>query len=218
MRIFLTSLLWFLAFLLNAQEPVFKGSLEDFMGQRIVYPPYAKFHCIQGTVVVTFRLSENGMVREAKVASGGMADLDEEALRVVRMTSGHWQMEKAHDPLANLRLPVNFRITGHGCEQKGVADRAMAIQQYENRLQMEQAIMHYYKNRKEQDQDPGYERRISQLKQELNITEQSLEERVEDGLRKYRQGDVEGACRDFWYVKHMGSVKADAHLKKYCHP
>ena len=50
----------------------------------------------------------------------------------------------------------------------------------------------------------------------MQIDEEYLDEKVERGQKKIKQGDLLGACEDFNFVKQMGSDKANEFIIKYC--
>ncbi|MNI76004.1 hypothetical protein D3C73_1322000 [compost metagenome] len=54
------------------------------------------------------------------------------------------------------------------------------------------------------------------IKSQLGIDDEYLDDRIKMGLKKIKQGDKQGACEDFLFVKYMGSKKADDYLVKYC--
>ena len=43
-----------------AQQPEFKGGLERFVASNTIYPSYALYNCIQGSVRVSFKINDAG--------------------------------------------------------------------------------------------------------------------------------------------------------------
>ncbi|MEP6796160.1 MAG: energy transducer TonB [Saprospiraceae bacterium] len=54
--------------------------------QRILYPPFAREHGIQGTVLITVTVNEFGQLEDAVIHSHVGGGCDEEALRVVKLS------------------------------------------------------------------------------------------------------------------------------------
>jgi len=105
-------MLMVVAFAGYAQQPAFKGgqqALDNFLSQKIVYPEYSKQNCISGTIKVSFVVDGNGKVINPRVIQGLGIDLDDEALRVVKLTSGRWVIPTNYQPL-NIVLPDLKRI------------------------------------------------------------------------------------------------------------
>ena len=93
--------------------PEFKGGekkLNSFITNSIIYPEYAKQNCLQGTVYISFQLTRSGRIYNSEVKKGFGVDLDKEALRVVRLTSGRWIVPSAFDTTQAMVLPINFAL------------------------------------------------------------------------------------------------------------
>jgi TonB family protein len=84
----------------------------DFMQQHRKYPQLAKEHGIEGTVYLSFIIAPNGVVCNITIPRGVSPVLDEEAKRLIRLTSGHWQPAKVKNKAvySNYTVPVNFRL------------------------------------------------------------------------------------------------------------
>jgi hypothetical protein len=75
----------------KAQEPQLEGGLSSFLKDNMVYPPYSLQNCIQGTIDVGFKLNAKGEVYYAAIVKGVGTDLDDEALRLIKLSSGKWE-------------------------------------------------------------------------------------------------------------------------------
>lgn len=206
----------FSAFLSVAQEPQLKGGIADFIKQHTIYPAYAMHNCIQGTIHIGFKLNQKGEVYYSTVTKGLGIDLDEEALRLIRMTTGKWEVPITHDTLATLIVPVNFTLRNSDCNLKTSQEITLAIAAYKNETELSNVVQNFYRNKENGVFKPEDEPKILRIKAELEIDEAYLMERIETGLKKYKQGDKQGACEDFNFVKYMGSDKANNWLAKYC--
>lgn len=98
------------------QNPIFKGgeaALIKFISDNIRYPEYAKSKGIEATVVVQYVVDKQGEVTNLLVITperGG--GLDEEAIRVVRLTSGKWIPAIYNkQPVRTIaRIPIKFAL------------------------------------------------------------------------------------------------------------
>lgn len=199
-----------------AQQPEIKDGLPNFIKQNTIYPPYSKHNCIQGLVNVGFKLNAKGEVYYSTVTSGVGTDLDKEALRLVRMSSRKWSVPDTHDTTSLLIVPVNFTLTGYDCERKSKTDIALAIKAYKDDEELTNVVSNYYRNKERGTSEPADEIKVTRIKSQLGIDDEYLDERINAGIRKIEQGDRQGACEDFNFVKYMGSDKAKALIDKYC--
>ncbi len=213
----LISFLLLISATVHAQRPVLKGGLEDFVKNNTIYPPYSLHNCIQGIVTVAFKVNENGEVYYSGITNGVGADLDDEALRLIKMTSKKWTVPDDHDTTTMLVVPVNFSLSGYDCNRKTKAEITMAINAYKNEEELFNVVQNYYRNIEngtvKNNDDEG---RILTLKAELGVDDEYLDAKISSGLKKYNQGDKQGACKEFIFIKYMGSKKADDYIAKYC--
>lgn len=191
-----------------------KGNFADFLREHTIYPAFSKANCIQGTVSISFKLDQQGKIYSSKVTKGILTDLDEEALRLVRLSSGKWKVPSGYDTTTAVIIPVNFRLEGYQCEGKSKSDMATAIRAYQSEEALINSVINFYKNIDQAK--PGQEVQFIAIKKQLGIDDDYLNSRIETGLKKIKQGDRQGACEDFFFVKNMGSNMADAYLAKYC--
>lgn len=213
-RILLLCLLLF-GFSVQSQ-PIIKGGLERFVMENKVYPPYSLQNCIQGVVNIEFKLNHKGEVFYSAVRSGIGTDLDDEALRLIRMSTGKWEVPKTHDTAVVIIAPMVFELSGYGCEGKTRAEIQQAIAGYKASVGLQEVILNFYKNRDTKGYKAEDEARFARLKEELGYNEKYFQERIEDGKRKLKQKDSKAACEDFMFVKNMGSSLADALIAQYC--
>lgn len=191
-----------------------KSGFTNFLRDNTIYPQFSKDNCIQGTVNVSFKLDEKGKVYFSRVSKGILTELDEEALRLVRLSSGKWQVPAGYDTTVSIIAPVKFQLSGYNCEGKSNADIQEAIRNYQAEEGLTNSVINFYKNIDQAK--PGQEIQIMAIKRQLGIDDEYLNDRINMGLKKIKQGDKQGACEDFLFVKHMGSKLADDYLAKYC--
>lgn len=197
-------------------QPQLKGGLDAFVKANKVYPPYSLQNCIEGVVNVGFKLNKNGEVYYSVVRKEMGTDLDDEALRLIRLSSGKWTVPAGHDSTLVLIAPMVFNLSGYGCELKSKEDIQRAIANYKSSEGMTNAVLNFYKNKDSVKYKPEEEARILRLKAELGYDDSYLKERINDGKRKLKQKDLQGACEDFLFVKNMGSSLADELIAQYC--
>ncbi len=201
---------------LKAQEPELEGGLSAFLKNNTIYPPYSLQNCIQGTIEVGFKLNSKGEVYYAAVTKGIGTDLDDEALRLVKLSSRKWNVPLNHDTSTLVLIPMGFTLKGYGCESKDKNTIAMAIKAYKAEDELTNVVLNFYRNKEKGIHNAEDESKILALKAELEINDEYLENKLNAGLKKIKQGDKQGACIDFNFVKYMGSDKANALLAKYC--
>ncbi|WP_442589491.1 energy transducer TonB [Pedobacter sp. AW31-3R] len=197
-------------------QPALKGGLEAFIKTNIIYPAYSWQNCVQATINVSFKLNRAGEVYFSAVSKGPGIDLDKEALRLVRLSSGKWNMPAGYDTTYVLIVPVNFRITGGNCTGIREGEMQKAIAAYKANEGLTDAIINFYRNKSAGKYNEADETRIIALKKELGYDEEWMEAKIQEGQKKLRQKDYQGACEDFLMVKYMGSSLADQLLERYC--
>jgi TonB family protein len=212
----IVAFLLLLAISASAQQPQLKGGLSAFIAQNIIYPPYALHNCIQGTVNVGFKLNAKGEVYDVKVDKGFGIDLDDEALRLIKMTNKKWIVPNTYDTTSVLVIPVSFVLKGYDCELKSSNEIALAVKAYKDEQALIEVVANFYKQKEKGNYSQQDEAKILRIKTDLGITDDYLEDVINTGLKKIKQGDRQGACQDFNFVKNMGSDKANQFLAKYC--
>lgn len=200
-------------------DPTFKGgqkSLFLFIYNNLIYPEYSLENCLQGTVQVSFKLNKQGRIWQSEVTKGFGTDLDAEALRVVRLTSGKWIVPAGHDSLTSMVLPVNFTLKDFKCEERSKDDINAAINAYQARMGISKVIFNYYDKKAEGQADPADEFRIQALKAQLGYDDKFIERLLKQGQRKLKQEDRQGACEDFHIIRRLGSDKSAQLIDQYC--
>ncbi len=95
--------------------PEFAGgqtALRKFLAEHVIVPPFALNNLLAGSVDVEFILTPDGQMDSLRVSNGVCCGLDEEALRVARLTAGKWTAGQIRGTAVRTRvdLPVTFRV------------------------------------------------------------------------------------------------------------
>jgi TonB family protein len=94
--------------------PEFPGGLEafgKFLASNIKYPTSAREQKIQGRVILTFIVERDGTLSNERVVRGITGDLDNEALRVMKL-SPQWKpgMQNNRPVRVQYSVPINFAL------------------------------------------------------------------------------------------------------------
>lgn len=197
-------------------QPILRGGMDNFVAANIVYPAYAYQNCIQANIKVSFKLNHAGQVYYSKVTEGPGIDLDDEALRLIRLSSGKWKVPAGYDTSAVVIVPVNFHLESEDCNRMTATERAQVIAAYKANTGLTEAVTNFYRHKNEGKFSPAEEKRVLALKEELGYDEAFLQNKIRDGQKKLKQKDFQGACEDFLFVRDLGSSSADALIERYC--
>jgi len=87
-------------------------SLISFISQHIIYPEEAKKKKISGTVFVEFEVNTDGTIGKINIVRSVNTLLDNEALRVIKLTSGKWKpgLQGAKPVKTRMIIPVKFEL------------------------------------------------------------------------------------------------------------
>ena len=88
------------------------AALMQFLANEIHYPEEAVKKGIEGRVIVRFIVEPDGTVGNAEIVNPGSPILEEEALRVVKQTSGKWSpgMNNGKIVRSYFNLPIMFKL------------------------------------------------------------------------------------------------------------
>lgn len=208
-----------LLFLSVFAQPTYKGgqkNLNSLIINNMIYPEYAKQNCLQGTIEVSFKVDKKGRVVESHVDKGPGIDLDKEALRIVRLTSGRWIVPEDYDTTVALVMPINFSLKEYNCERISKDDLKASIAAYKAREDLTNAVMNFYDKKATGQYDSSDELQIEELKEQLGYNEKFINRTLRQAQQKIRQGDRQGACEDLNFVRRIGSNRADKLLAENC--
>jgi len=115
------------------QMPEFKGginALKNFFADNLTYPADAKANGVEGMVVISFVIDETGAVNDPTVLKKLGRGTDEEALRIVKLTSGKWTPGSHNGKIVPVKytVPIKFSLTES--ERAATADKANQMPQF----------------------------------------------------------------------------------------
>lgn len=87
--------------------------LKEFLIENITYPEGARDMGYQGVVKIGFVVDLNGNVKDVRVTNtSGNIELDKEAMRVIKKTSGRWKPGRINGKAVNtqMTLPITFQL------------------------------------------------------------------------------------------------------------
>jgi TonB family protein len=114
-----------------ASLPEFPGGLEafgKFLSTNIKYPASAREQKIQGRVIITFIVERDGSLSNERVVKGITGDLDNEALRVMKL-SPQWKpgMQGNRPVRVQYSVPINFALAPDADTVKTTAPATFTI-------------------------------------------------------------------------------------------
>ena len=205
--------------LFSQYQPSFKGGnseLDNFIQNKMIYPNYAKNNCLEGVVNVSFNVNKAGEVSNAKVVKGTGVDLDQEAIRIIKLTSGKWEVPLGFNLNDKLIIPIKFSLKNYGCGDISKDQISQAIANYQAKLALENAVINYYKNKEKGLVNEQNEAEILQIKAELGFDDSFINAKLREAKQKLKQGDQIGACETLYFVKYIGSNAADKMIAETC--
>lgn len=125
-RVYMITFLFLLAHIVNGQNidsteiymitfveeaPLFKGDLKKFIQNELVYPLSAKKDNLEGTIVISFKIDTLGLTTNHKVVKGIREDLNNEALRVVKLIKFERPALQKGIPIeVEYNIPIKFDL------------------------------------------------------------------------------------------------------------
>jgi protein TonB len=96
-----------------AEKQSFKGGdVMKFFSKELKYPSLAQNNGVSGRVIVEFIIEKDGSVSNVKAVRGIGSGCDEEAERVIKLTSGMWNPGKNNGHPVRLKMmqPIFFKL------------------------------------------------------------------------------------------------------------
>jgi hypothetical protein len=100
--------------MIGETQPEFEGgmlALYKFIAENLRYPDQ---NCVEGTIYVGFIVDTNGNLKNLEVKRGfkSLPQYNEEAIRVIKLTSGKWRagLNKGKPVETRYTLPIKFKL------------------------------------------------------------------------------------------------------------
>ncbi|MBE0642230.1 MAG: energy transducer TonB, partial [Bacteroidales bacterium] len=87
------------------------AGLKTFLRTNYRYPDALKVTGISGSIVIEFLVDGLGRISDLRIVGGLHPDLDNEALRVVRLTSGKWKPALKYGKPVSQRHTLTLEVT-----------------------------------------------------------------------------------------------------------
>ena len=103
-------------------SPEFPGgeaALDKFIKENLCFPSTLAENCVQGRVILSFTIEEDGSITDIKCMRSPHDDLTKEAIRVVKLMP-KWLPGKQNGKAVRVKyvLPVIFRLTSQTTDRK----------------------------------------------------------------------------------------------------
>jgi len=176
---------------------LFKGGIngwESFCNKHLEFPKEVKENKIQGMVVISFTLDENGKVKNPVIENSVCEACDREALRVLSLSYDKWKpwMEK-ETPVAQY-IEVYFNLN--------------AIPRADLKP-LKEKVVELYQNKK-------YEEVLTIIEKILLNQPYDSNFMMGKGLTLQALGRTEEACKAFKRAVFLGNTESKQYLNQYC--
>jgi len=185
--------------IINVVEPTFKGvnenvDIDDFLQEKLDYKTNASNNGVEGTVVVQFKVRQDGTLSDVLVVNSVCPEYDAAVKKAVKASSGMWIPGTKNGEVVTMKkeMAVVFQ-----CEGSEMYQNAQLIAVRANRL-LEKG---------------KYKRAIKFYNKVIAICPHKCT-LFQRGLAKYNCGDVKGAILDFERIADLGSDLADSLLEE----
>lgn len=215
----LSILCFLLSMFFQQDKPEFvggKNALEKFINEKMIYPTFSRNYCIEGTIYVGFKVDSLGKVSQAIVTKGLGIDLDDEALRLIKLTSGKWELSNRDASNIQLIIPIKFSLVEKKCENASSASINEAISYYQTQKSLEQTVINFYQNKAQGLSNSKEEQDILQLKESLGFNDEYIKSKLEEAEKQLKNGNKEEACKILNHIKDIGSDAANKLLIDFC--
>jgi TonB family protein len=179
--------------------PKFKGGEDEmrkFLATNVVYPSRARDNCKTGIVVLGFTITASGDIDSIEVINSIDKDLDAEAIRVAKLSSGMWTPYMRNDTAFNTRftMPINFTMLNAGCKDND----------------------YYYNEGVEFMKEQKYDEAFLSFTKAMKLNPFDMDAHYNCAVVKIKTKDFETACLYLKKMQESGSKLGDELIEKYC--
>lgn len=179
--------------------PEFKGGSKEFVNfinKNFSYPKQAKQNCIGGNVNVRFVIDTSGNVASTEAINSIGFGCDEEALRLINMTSGKWKPGTQNGNPINTSYSTSILFK--------IEEDCIPI--YESYLEKGKRLM----------EKENYGKAIVEFNKVIDILPYNPDALLKRGICKLNLSDTSGACEDWNKIPEILNGGAKEYLDKYC--
>jgi len=180
-------------------SPVFHTDEEGlfyFLSENVRYPNEARENCIMGQVYVTFIVKTSGEIDSLNVQHSVHRSLDQEAMRVIKLTNGLWIPGKVNDEIVDVKytVPVKFTLKSSGCKE----------------------TIYFYNEGIKFAENKKYEKALTNFKIAVRRDSHDVKSLLKCAEMKINLNDIPGACEYLQRIKLLEKSEADELLAKHC--
>ena len=183
----------------NESMPQFIGgedALLNFIIKNTKYPPAARENCISGRVCINFVITKEGKVDSISVLRSVHKSVDDESIRIVNLTNGHWIPGKINDSTEDVHynLPFNFKLDDPACKDKS----------------------YYYNKGVECLAANNFSKAIKNFEQAVEMDASYIEALYKCAVIEIKLNKISDACNFLKQIKKNGTTEGDELMKQYC--
>lgn len=192
-------------------------SIYQFLGSNVRYPTSASRNSVSGTVILSFIIKKDGKMDSLHVASNPGYGLDQEAMRVIKMSANKWRPALIKDQAVACRVYFPVRFAVQNSNQQSTLDLSPPTQPRVDKAtrklmeQAQQANDFYNKGLDNYEQDKLEEAKAN-FDKAINIKPDHIAALQNRGVVKYKMKDVAGACADWQRILQLGHKLPDVLL------
>lgn len=175
-------------------------SVTDYLKTRITYPEEAVRSARQGTVVLGFTITAEGMVSDINVINGIGSIIDNEVISALQTTSGMWKPGY---------------INGEACEMEREISIVFKLEDLSNNDFTFHAGKSYTKACEQLLVKHNNRKALKFFDQGIVLLPNDKSLLVLRGLTRYELGDKTGALRDWNRIASLGGLEGSEYIEKY---
>ena len=179
-----------------------------FFAQNLEYPQEASDSNIQGKVYVTFVVDSLGQVTESGILKDIGGGCGQEAINVIKLTSGIWNpgIHKGKRVNVRMNLPITFTCLDCGKEDSG----------YKISTRTKDDPNYYYNLGVAEFNAGRHIIAIFYFTNALENNPKHLDALYNRGISNFEIGKIKAACEDWNFGKKNGDKDVQELIDKYC--
>ncbi|MGQ7871229.1 energy transducer TonB [Sunxiuqinia sp. sy24] len=190
---------------IEVRPPLFKAtpvnladkevSLNDFVAENMIYPETAVKSSYEGTEVIEFTVTTDGTLSNFRVINSVSADVDDELIRVLKLTNGMWIPGSNNDGYVDMQREISV-----ACRIK-IDNGSGYLTDFK-----EQATKHFKKGSKLLYINHHPRRALANFDKGIRYLPHDANLLVLRGYAKFALDDLDGAIEDWQIVKEKTNI------------